>query len=96
MRRRRHHRSADDADLAQLGRYAVTLDPADIGKFRTPSLRNAALASPYMHDACAATPEQAVELEIYHRSTQSAQPLVLSAAEKADLVVFLNALTSSR
>lgn len=85
-----------DADAAQLGRYAVSFNPADIGKFRTPSLRNVALTAPYMHDGSIATLEEAVELEVYYRSAQSVQPLVLTPAEKADLVVFLKALTSLR
>ncbi|MGE4439001.1 cytochrome-c peroxidase, partial [Achromobacter sp.] len=33
-----------------LGRYEVTRDPADLGKFRTPSLRNVAQAGPWMHN----------------------------------------------
>jgi cytochrome c peroxidase len=32
-----------------LGRYGVTKDPADAGKFRTPSLRNVGRTAPYMH-----------------------------------------------
>jgi cytochrome c peroxidase len=32
-----------------LGRYEVTGDPADAGKFRTPSLRNVARTGPWMH-----------------------------------------------
>jgi cytochrome c peroxidase len=83
-----------DHDTAQLGRYTVTRNPADIGKFRTPSLRNVAQTAPYMHDGSVATLEEAVELELYYRSTQSAQALVLTAAERADLVLFLKALSS--
>lgn len=33
-----------------LGRYEVTGDPADSGKFRTPSLRNVRRTGPYMHN----------------------------------------------
>lgn len=33
-----------------LGRGRITDRPADIGKFKTPSLRNVALTAPYMHD----------------------------------------------
>ncbi|CAB3834136.1 hypothetical protein LMG26858_00848 [Achromobacter anxifer] len=33
-----------------LGRYEVTRDPADLGKFRTPSLRNVSRAGPWMHN----------------------------------------------
>ncbi len=32
------------------GRYIITWNPADKGKFKTPSLRNIALTAPYMHD----------------------------------------------
>lgn len=32
------------------GRYRVTGDSSDIGKFKTPSLRNIMLTAPYMHD----------------------------------------------
>jgi cytochrome c peroxidase len=33
-----------------LGRYVVTDDAADVGKFRTPTLRNVARTGPYMHN----------------------------------------------
>jgi len=33
-----------------LGRYEVTRDPRDLGKFRTPSLRNVSRAGPWMHN----------------------------------------------
>lgn len=33
-----------------LGRYRITLNPADVGKYKTPSLRNLAFTAPYMHD----------------------------------------------
>jgi cytochrome c peroxidase len=33
-----------------LGVYQFTHDPADVGKFRPPSLRNVAVRAPYMHD----------------------------------------------
>ncbi|MEM1208639.1 MAG: cytochrome c peroxidase [Planctomycetota bacterium] len=36
-------------DLQDLGRYEVTKDPADVGKFKTPTLRNIANTKPYMH-----------------------------------------------
>lgn len=36
--------------LEDLGRYNVTFDPADVGKFRTPSLRNLPNTRPYMHN----------------------------------------------
>lgn len=33
-----------------LGRFEITRDPADLGKFRTPSLRNVSQAGPWMHN----------------------------------------------
>ena len=33
-----------------LGRYEITRDPADVGAFRTPSLRNIRRTGPYMHN----------------------------------------------
>jgi cytochrome c peroxidase len=32
------------------GRYNVTKDPSDVGRFKTPSLRNVARTAPYMHN----------------------------------------------
>lgn len=37
------------------GLYEVTLNPADRGRFRPPSLRNVALTAPYMHDGSIST-----------------------------------------
>ena len=37
------------------GTYDITRDPADMGKFKAPSLRNVALTAPYMHDGSIAT-----------------------------------------
>ncbi|WP_426176385.1 hypothetical protein [Massilia sp. TWR1-2-2] len=72
----------------------MTFNPADIAKFRTPSLRNVAMTAPYMHDGSVATLEQAVELELSYRSAQADRPLILTPLEKADLVEFLKSLTS--
>lgn len=37
-------------ELEDLGRYEVTGDPADSGRFRTPSLRNVSRSGPWMHN----------------------------------------------
>ncbi|MES1173406.1 MAG: hypothetical protein ABUL62_03680 [Myxococcales bacterium] len=37
------------------GLYELTLNPADRGRFRPPTLRNVALTAPYMHDGSIAT-----------------------------------------
>jgi cytochrome c peroxidase len=82
-------------DLAELGRFAVTLKPADIGKFRTPSLRNVALTAPYMHDGSVATLREAVDIELYNRGTDAGRPLILRPQDKTDLVEFLQSLMSA-
>jgi cytochrome c peroxidase len=43
------------------GRFNVTGNPSDKGKFRTPTLRNIALSGPYMHDGRFQTLEEVVE-----------------------------------
>jgi cytochrome c peroxidase len=39
-----------DSIYSDAGRYLITLNEADRGRFKTPSLRNIELTSPYMHD----------------------------------------------
>lgn len=82
-----------DRDIAALGRFTVTLDPRDIGSFKTPSLRNVALTGPYMHDGSVASLPQAIEIELYSRSPGN-YPIVLTEDEREDLLQFLLALSS--
>lgn len=84
---------SSDPDIAALGRFVVTLHPADIGKFKTPSLRNVADTAPYMHDGSVATLEEAVNRELYYRGKAQGRPLTLNLAERADLLAFLKTLT---
>ena len=83
-----------DAEIAALGRFIVTRAPTDIGKFRTPSLRNVALTAPYMHDGSVKTLEEAVDAELYSRTTAANYPIALTVSERQDLVEFLKSLTS--
>jgi cytochrome c peroxidase len=39
-----------DSISADEGRYRITLNQGDVGRFKTPSLRNVELTAPYMHD----------------------------------------------
>ncbi|WP_336962497.1 cytochrome-c peroxidase [Sphingobium aquiterrae] len=48
--------------LQDLGRYGVTHDPADVGYFRTPSLRGVRRTGPYMHNGIFPTLEGLVNL----------------------------------
>lgn len=85
-----------------------TGDEADMGKFRTPSLRNIAVTAPYMHDGSIATLEQVIgqHYALGGRAAgqkHGANPLrsgmvagfEVSAKEVADLVAFLKSLTDA-
>jgi cytochrome c peroxidase len=81
-----------------IGREAVTSNPADRGKFKTPGLRNVARTYPYMHDGKTPTLEAVVEFHNTGGIPNSnldplIKPLGLSAREQKDLVAFLKALT---
>jgi cytochrome c peroxidase len=80
------------------GRFEVTGAEADRGAFRTPSLRDVAGTAPYMHDGSVRTLPDVVAF--YDRGGNRnpnldgvIQPLRLTAAERRDLVAFLEALT---
>lgn len=79
------------------GRYLLTHDDADWGKFKTPTLRNLADTAPYMHDGRYQTLEEV--LEHFNRGgdgvknqDQRIKRLGLNATEQADLLAFLQAL----
>ena len=82
-----------DRDIAEMGRYVITRVPADIGKFRTPSLRNVARTAPYFHDGSVATLETAVDLELYYRRQSDGSLTAISRDEREDLLAFLRALS---
>jgi cytochrome c peroxidase len=89
-----------DPAFDELGRFQVSRNPAHIGAFKTPQLRNVALTAPYMHDGSEATLRDVIEL--YDRGGTpnpwldgGIRPLGLTDAEKADLVELLETFTSS-
>lgn len=43
------------------GLFEFTQDPADVGKFKAPTLRNIAVTAPYMHDGSVPTLEAAID-----------------------------------
>ncbi len=82
-----------------LGLYEVTENPNDRWKFRTPTLRNVALTSPYMHDGSMKTLREVIEF--YNQGgienellSPLMKPLGLSDEEMDDLVAFLESLTA--
>jgi cytochrome c peroxidase len=81
-----------------VGRYGVTKDDRDRGRFKTPTLRDVATHPPYMHDGSVATLAEVVAF--YDRGgltgpwgAPDIKPLELTPAEQADLVAFMEALT---
>ncbi len=92
-----------DLEPADLGRMAVTGNPGDKGKFKTPSLRNIAATAPYMHDGRFSTLEEVVEhYSSGVRRSDTLDPnlakhpaagLQLTLTEKRALVAFLKTLT---
>ena len=54
------HNNGLDELFTDLGLGAVTGDPADNGKFKSPSLRNLAFTAPYMHDGRFATLDEVI------------------------------------
>ncbi|MEO1030774.1 MAG: cytochrome c peroxidase [Bacteroidota bacterium] len=97
------HNNGLDATFTDLGLGAVTGDPNDNGKFRSPSLRNLAYTAPYMHDGRFATLDEVIDH--YSEGLQDSptiDPLMkqidqggvqLTAQEKADLKAFLLTLS---
>jgi cytochrome c peroxidase len=82
-----------------LGRFEVTRDPADMWRFRTPSLRNVAMTAPYMHDGSLRTLEEVVHFYqrggIAHDGLDPLlQPIDLSDDDVHALIAFLQSLTS--
>lgn len=85
------------------GRGLITLNPADDGKFKTPSLRNIALTAPYMHDGRFSDLTQV--LNFYNTGFHYTQNLDvnmqtavkgrLSQQEMLDIIAFLNTLTDT-
>lgn len=95
----------DGLKFKDLGRFEVTKDSADIGKFKTPQLRNVAVTGPYMHDGSFKTleevidyysdPYQFVENPINMDSVM-VEPINFTTQEKEDLINFLHSLTDRR
>ena len=86
-------------NYADSGRYRLTLNHSDIGKFKVPSLRNVALTAPYMHDGSLSTLSDVIDHysdNIQSHFNNNLQPLKLNNNEKAALVAFLKTLTDEK
>ena len=92
-------------ELNDAGLFNITNKEADLGKFKTPGLRNIAVTAPYMHNGMFKTLEEVVD---YYNNPQAfvtnsiniddalKSPLNLSEKEKKDLVSFLKTLTDKK
>ncbi len=86
-----------------VGRFAITGNPADLGAMKTPSLRNAGLRSSYFHNGRFGALEDVIAF--YNRggdfgasnTPPAIRPLGLSPLQQAAIVAFIrNVLTDSR
>ena len=97
------HNNGLDEIFKDLGLGAITGDPADNGKFKSPSLRNLVFTAPYMHDGRFNTLEEVIDhYSEGLKNSSTIDPLMkkvaqggvqLSAKDKSDLKAFLMTLT---
>jgi cytochrome c peroxidase len=92
-------------DLNDEGRYTITKQKEDIGKFKTPGLRNVALTAPYMHNGMFKTLEEVITYynapnkkinDAINIDKDLLQPLGLTTQEQSDLLAFLKTLTDRK
>jgi cytochrome c peroxidase len=102
-----YHNNGIDSDFSNdthegvyMGRYRISYDLTDLGKFRTPTLRNVQLTAPYMHDGRFSTIEDVinhysdgVKVSGTLDSLLPSGGLKLNADEKQAIIAFLNTLT---
>jgi cytochrome c peroxidase len=91
---------ADSATFKDDGRFAVSGQDRDRGKFKTPTLREVARTAPYMHDGSLNTLAEVVDF--YNGGGRPnknlfpiLRPIGLTEDEKQALVKFLEALSGT-
>ena len=97
------HNNGLDSIFADKGLFDVTGDPNDMGKFKTPTLRNLEFTAPYMHDGRFATLEDVIHFYSHEvKFSTTIDPLMkkvqqggiqLTDDEKENLIAFLKTLT---
>lgn len=92
----------DEITLVDKGRFDITQDSTDLGKFKTPGLRNIALTAPYMHNGMFKTLNEVIDYysnpydfvqNPINIDTLMIEPLNFTIQQKEDLVNFLHSLT---
>lgn len=88
-----------------VGRFAITKDSADLGKMKTPGLRNVGRTAPFMHDGRFKSLKEVVDFydnpqkfvpDAINVDTLLQKPLGLTEDEKKDLIAFLHSLTDAK
>src|SRR5271163_4832880 len=87
-----------EGEFTDIGRFSQTKLETNKGEFKTPTLRNIALSSPYMHDGSLKTLKDVVDFYAGGGNSnpyldKEIKPLKLSGKDRADLIEFLEALT---
>lgn len=91
-------------ELNDAGRYSITKEKSDKGKFKVPGLRNVAVTAPYMHNGMFRTLREVIdyysEPEKFVKGSINVDPITnkgvhLNEAEKQDLEAFLISLTDT-
>ena len=98
------HNNGLDSVFSDLGVGGITGVPSEMGKFKTPTLRNVELTPPYMHDGRFTTLEEVIDhydsggvpsatIDSFMKYTDGG--LQLSDQDKEDLINFLKCLTDT-
>ena len=92
-------------NLKDSGRSLISGKNEDVGRFKTPGLRNVAITAPYMHNGIFKTLKQVIDFyndpgkvvpNAINRDSLLAKPLGLTTQEKKDIEAFLHSLTDKR
>ncbi|WP_316820908.1 cytochrome-c peroxidase [Pedobacter gandavensis] len=97
---------SDENEGIYQGHFRVSLNPADLGKFKTPSLRNVRLTAPYMHDGRFKSLEEVLDhyqygikisltTDVSLFQNQGKPGIPMSVSERKAIIAFLNALSDS-
>ncbi len=97
------HNNGLDEVPADSGLAAITGNSFDLGKFKSPSLRNVEFTAPYMHDGRFQTLEEVLQFysDGFHRTAKT-DPLIrarrhtLTAEEQSAIVAFLKTFTDRK
>ena len=92
-------------ELNDSGRFNISKEKTDMGKFKTPGLRNVAVTAPYMHNGMFRTLEEVVAYyndpakfvsNAINIDPALTKPLGLTTKEQNDLIAFLKTLTDKK